>query len=216
MRVGRIVQWYPQQVRVRAYNEAKGIQEEVVVPKNMVAIVENPFFTVMNEPNSTLQRLLRTLNYLDEVDAASASGSLDLIIQLPYIVKTESRRLEAEKRIKDIEFQLTGSSHGIAYTDGTEKITQLNRPAENNLMARVEYLTTMLYGQLGLTEEIMNGTATDAIMMHGLLQSYDRALAGRDGRSDGQNVPYEHGKDAEPGNCLHQESVQAHAHCGSC
>jgi Phage portal protein len=168
MRVGQILQWYPRHVQVRVYNDdpKRGIQEDIILPKNIVAIVENPLYSVMNEPSSTLQRLLRTLSLLDAVDEQSASGKLDIIIQLPYVVKTPTRREEAEKRIKEIEFQLTGSQHGIAYTDGTEKITQLNRPVENNLMARVEYLTKMLYGQLGLTEDIMNGTADEKAMIN--------------------------------------------------
>lgn len=165
LRVGRVITWYPRQVLVRAYNDAKGIQEDVLVPKSMVAIVENPLYSVMNEPNSTLQRLLRTLSLLDSVDQQSASGNLDIIIQLPYVIKTEARRAEAEKRLKEIEFQLKGSQYGIAYTDGTEKITQLNRPAENNLMDRITYLTGLLYSQLGLTDEIMNGTAPEAAML---------------------------------------------------
>jgi hypothetical protein len=166
MRVGRIMQWYPKHVRIRAYNEAKGIQEEVTMPKAMVAIVENPLYSVMNEPSSTLQRLLKKLSLLDAVDEQSASGNLDIIIQLPYVIKTDARRQEANKRLKEIEFQLKGSKYGIAYTDGTEKVTQLNRPAENNLMGQVTFLTTMLYGQLGITDEVMNGTATEAVMIN--------------------------------------------------
>lgn len=166
LRVGTVVQWYAQKVQVRIYNDQKGKQEELILPKSMVAIVENPLYSVVNEPNSTLQRLTRKLMLLDQVDEQSASGKLDLIIQLPYVVKTEARRTEAEKRLKEIEFQLKGSQYGIAYTDGTEKVTQLNRPAENNLMAQVEYLTNLLYTQLGLTPEIMNGTATESAMLN--------------------------------------------------
>ena len=166
LRVGEIVTWYPQHVRVSVYNDKAGKREEVVLQKTAVAIVENPLYSVMNEPNSTLQRLLRKLNLLDSIDEQSASGKLDLIIQLPYVIKSQARRQQAEQRRKDIEFQLKGSQYGIAYTDGTEKITQLNRPAENNLMAQVEYLTEMLYGQLGLTEDVMNGTADEKAMLN--------------------------------------------------
>jgi Phage portal protein len=166
MRVGEVVTWYPKHVRLRVYNEATGQREEITLEKRFVAIVENPFYAVMNEPNSTLQRLLRKLSLLDTVDGQAASGKLDIIIQLPYVIKSESRRQQAEQRRKDIEFQLTGSQYGIAYTDGTEKITQLNRPAENNLFAQVEYLTKLLYEQLGLTEAVMNGTADEAAMKY--------------------------------------------------
>lgn len=164
MRVAKIVQWYPQHVRVRLYNDKNGQQEEVTLPKKMVAIVENPFYMVMNEPSSTLKRLIRKLSILDVVDEQLGSGKLDLIIQLPYVIRTESREKQAEKRRKSIEDQLAGSKYGIAYTDGTERITQLNRPVENNLMKQIEYLTSMLYSQLGLTEEIMNGTADETVM----------------------------------------------------
>jgi len=166
MRVGRIVSWMPDRVRVSLYNEAKGRREEIVLEKKYVAIVENPLYSVMNEPNSTLQRLTRKLSLLDAIDDQSASGKLDLIIQLPYVIKSESRRLQAEERRKDIEFQLTGSKYGVAYTDGTEKITQLNRPVENNLLKQIEYLVEMLYGQLGLTAEILNGTADEKAMLN--------------------------------------------------
>lgn len=166
LRVGSIVAWYPKHVRVSVYNEAKGIREEITLEKRFVAIVENPMYSVMNEQNSTLQRLIRKLSLLDAVDEQSSSGKLDLIIQLPYIIKSEARRLQAEKRREDIEFQLKGSQYGIAYTDGTEKITQLNRPAENNLLKQIEYLTNMLYGQLGITEEVMNGTADEKAMIN--------------------------------------------------
>lgn len=166
LRVGRITQWYPKHVRVDLYNENTGRRQEVILEKKFVAIVENPFYSVMNEPNSTLQRLVRKLALLDVIDEQSSSGKLDLIIQLPYVVKSEARRQQAEQRRKDIEVQLKGSQYGIAYTDGTEKITQLNRPAENNLLNQVQYLTQMLYGQLGLTEEIMNGTADEKTMLN--------------------------------------------------
>lgn len=166
MRVGRIVQWYPYHVRVSLYNEKLSQRQEITVPKSTCAIIENPLYSVMNEPNSTLQRLLHKLNLLDAIDEQSASGKLDLIIQLPYVIKSEARRQQAEQRRKDIEFQLKGSQYGIAYTDGTERITQLNRPAENNLMAQIEFLTTMLYSQLGLTDAVMNGTADPPVMLN--------------------------------------------------
>lgn len=166
MRVGEIVQWMPRHVRVSLYNEGTGRREEVTLEKKIVAIIENPLYSVMNEPNSTLQRLIRKLNLLDSVDEQSSSGKLDMIIQLPYVIKSEARRQQADQRRKDIEFQLKGSQYGIAYTDGTEKITQLNRPAENNLLTQVEFLTTMLYGQLGLTEQIMSGVADEKAMLN--------------------------------------------------
>jgi hypothetical protein len=164
LRVGKIVMWYPKHVTVSLYNENRGMREDVTLPKSTVAIIENPLYSVMNEPNSTLQRLIRKLNLLDTVDEQSASGKLDLIIQLPYVIKSETKRQQAEQRRKDIEFQLKGSQYGIAYTEATEKVTQLNRPAENNLMGQVEYLTTLLWGQLGLTAEVMNGTADESVM----------------------------------------------------
>jgi len=165
LRVGEIVAWYPKHVRVSVYNENLGARQEIVLEKKFVAIVDNPLFAVMNEPNSTLQRLIRKLYLLDAVDEQSSSGKLDLIIQLPYVIKSEARREQADKRRADIEFQLKGSQYGIAYTDGTEKITQLNRPAENNLLAQVEYLTNQLFNQLGLTPEVMNGTADEKTML---------------------------------------------------
>ena len=176
LRVGEIVQWYPEHVQIWLYNQALGYRQLITLPKTVVAIVENPLYAVMNEPNSTLQRLLNKLNLLDAVDDASASGKLDLIIQLPYVIKSEARRQAAEQRRQDIEFQLKGSKYGIAYTDGTEKITQLNRPAENNLMAQIEFLTTMLYGQLGLTEEVMNGTADEKTMLNYWNRTIDPTL----------------------------------------
>ena len=166
LRVGDIVAWYPHHVRVSLYNEARGVREELTLEKKFVAIIENPLYTVMNEPNSTLQRLIRKLNLLDGSDEQVSSGKLDLIIQLPYVIKSEARRQQAEQRRADIEFQLKGSQYGIAYTDGTEKITQLNRPAENNLLTQIEYLTKLLYSQLGLTEEVMNGTADEKAMLN--------------------------------------------------
>jgi len=166
MRTGKILDWYPNHVRVRVYNEKTGLKEDIEVPKRTVAIVENPLYAVMNEPNSTMQRLVRKLNLLDVVDEQSSSGKLDLIIQLPYVIKTEARRQQAENRRKDIEEQLAGSKYGIAYTDGTERITQLNRSVENNLMKQIEYLTSMLYSQLGITQSILDGTADDKTMLN--------------------------------------------------
>lgn len=164
MRTGKIVGWFPQHVKVRVYNEKTGQKEDLVLPKKMVGIIENPLFAVINEPNSTMQRLIRKLNLLDFIDEQSSSTKLDLIIQLPYTVKTDIRQKQAEQRRKAIEDQLTGSKYGIAYIDGTEKITQLNRPVENNLMSQIEYLTSMLYSQLGMTEDILKGTADDKAM----------------------------------------------------
>lgn len=172
MRTAKILEWYPAHVRVSMYNDRKGIHEEIIFKKDRIAIVENPLYAVMNEPNSTMQRLIRKLNLLDSIDEQSGSGKLDLIIQLPYVVKTEARRQQAETRRKDIEMQLSGSKYGIAYTDGTEKITQLNRPVENNLMKQIEYLTSMLYSQLGITQAILDGTADEKTM----LNYYDRTV----------------------------------------
>ena len=166
MRTGKILEWYPAHVRVRVYNDKKGIHEELTLPKSTVAIIENPLYAVINEPNSTMQRLIRKLNLLDVVDEQTSAGKLDLIIQLPYVIKSEARRKQAEERRKDIEMQLAGSKYGIAYTDGTERITQLNRPAENNLMKQVEYLTAMLYSQLGLTQSILEGSADEKTMLN--------------------------------------------------
>lgn len=166
LRVGQILDWYPQYIRTRVYNEQTGRKEDIVVPKSAVAIIENPLYTVINEPNSTMQRLIRKLNLLDVIDEQSGSGKLDLIIQLPYVIKTESRRQQAENRRKDIESQLSGSKYGIAYTDGTEHITQLNRSVNNNLMSQIEYLTSMLYSQLGITQSILDGTADEKTMLN--------------------------------------------------
>ena len=166
MRTGKILEWYPDRIRVRVYNDKTGIKEEIVVPKKNVAIIENPLFAIINEPNSTMQRLIRKLNLLDYIDEQSGSGKLDLIIQLPYVIKSEARRQQAEMRRKDIETQLSGSTYGIAYTDGTERITQLNRPVENNLMKQIEYLTSMLYSQLGITQSILDGTADEQTMLN--------------------------------------------------
>lgn len=166
MRVGKIIEWYPNKVMVRVYNEKSGKRQDIMVPKSTVAIIENPLYAVMNEPNSTMQRLIRKLNLLDAIDEQSGSGKLDLIIQLPYVIKTETRRQQAEQRRKDIEMQLAGSKYGIAYTDSTERVTQLNRPVENNLMKQIEYLTSMLYSQLGITQSILDGTADDKTMLN--------------------------------------------------
>lgn len=166
MRVGKILDWYPQHVRVRLYNERTGTKENILVPKSTVAIVENPLYAVVNEPNSTMQRLIRKLNLLDVIDEQSGSGKLDLIIQLPYVIKTEARRQQAENRRKDIEAQLSGTKYGIAYADGTERITQLNRSVNNNLMSQIEYLTSMLYSQLGVTQSILDGTADEKTMLN--------------------------------------------------
>ena len=166
MRTGKIVEWYPRYVKVKVYNDRTGQKEDLILPKETVAIIENPLYAVINEPNSTMQRLIRKLNLLDVVDEQSSSGKLDLIIQLPYIIKTEARRQQAENRRKDIENQLAGSKYGIAYTDGTERITQLNRSVENNLLKQIEYLTNMVYSQLGITTTILDGTADDKTMLN--------------------------------------------------
>ena len=166
IRTGKILDWYPKHVRVSVYNERSGKREEIVLSKDAIAIIENPLYAVMNEPNSTMQRLIRKLNLLDTIDEQSGSGKLDLIIQLPYVVKTEARRQQAEARRKDIEMQLAGSKYGIAYTDGTEKITQLNRSVDNNLMKQIEYLTSMLYSQLGITQAVLEGTADEKTMLN--------------------------------------------------
>ncbi len=199
LRVGNVVAWYPEHVRIDLYNQRTGRREEITLEKRIVAIVDNPLYSVMNEPNSTLQRLLRKLNLLDAIDEQSASGKLDLIIQLPYVVKSEARREQAEQRRKDVEFQLRGNKYGIAYTDGTEKITQLNRPVENRLLETIEYLTKMLYGQLGLTEEVMNGTADETAMINyfnrtvepivrAMTESMTRSFLTKTARAQGQTV----------------------------
>lgn len=165
MRTGKITEWFPSHVRVRVYNDRKGIKEDILLPKSVVAIIENPLYTVINEPSSTMQRLIRKLNILDAIDEQSGSGKLDLIIQLPYVVKTDIKRQQAESRLSDIKEQLKGP-YGIAYTDGTERITQLNRPIENNLLKQIEYLTSMLYSQLGITQAILDGTADEQTMLN--------------------------------------------------
>jgi Phage portal protein len=201
MRVGWVCQWMPRHVRLNVYNDLTGLREEIVMPKSAVAIIENPLYSVMNEPNSTLQRLIRKLNLLDVVDDASASGKLDLIVQLPYTVRSEAKRQQAEQRRKDIEFQLVGSKYGIAYTDGTEKITQLNRPVENNLMNQIEMLTKLLYSQLGITEAVMDGTADEAGMLNyinrtlqpilrAIVQAMKRSFLTKTARTQGQSLMY--------------------------
>lgn len=201
MRVGEIMQWYPTRVRVSLYNENTGQREELILSKRQVAIVENPLYSVMNEPNSTLKRLVRKLSLLDSVDEQVASGKLDLIIQLPYVIKSEARRQQANQRREDIEFQLKGSQYGIAYTDGTEKITQLNRPAENNLLTQVEYLTDMLYGELGITKEVMLGTADEQATLNywnrtiepivdAVVEEMRRKFLTKTGRTQGQSIMY--------------------------
>lgn len=199
LRVGEAVAWYPKHVRVRLYNEERGEHQEITLEKKFVGIVENPLYAVMNEANSTLRRLIRKLNLLDAVDEQSSSGKLDLIIQLPYVIKSEARRQQAEQRRKDIEAQLKGSQYGIAYTDGTEKVVQLNRPAENNLLEQIKFLTEMLYAQLGLTPEVMNGTADEQAMTNyhtrtiepivaAIVEAMKRAFLTRTARSQKQSI----------------------------
>ena len=201
MRLGEIVTWYPDSVKVLLYNDKNGKKEEIILPKRTVAVIENPLFAVMNEPNGTLQRLLRKLSLLDTLDEQAAAGNLDLIIQLPYVIKTEQKRQQAETRRKDIQMQLREGTHGIAYTDGTEKITQLNRPAENNMLKTVEYLTNMLYGQLGITEEVFNGTADEKTMLNyhnrtiepilsAITEGMSRTFLSKTARSQGQDVKF--------------------------
>lgn len=199
MRTGKIVQWYPQHVKVRLYNDRTGKKEEVTLPKSTVAIIENPLYAVINEPNSTMQRLIRKLSLLDVTDEQTASGKLDLIIQLPYVIKTQSKRDEAERRRKEIERQLAGSKYGIAYADGTERITQLNRSVENNLMKQIEYLTEMLYSQLGITQTVMDGTADEKTMLNynnrsiepivsAIVDELKRKFLTKTARSQGQSI----------------------------
>jgi hypothetical protein len=201
MRVGTILQWRPQSVQVRAYDERIGQYQDVWLPKTMVAIVENPFYSVMNEPNSTLQRLLHKLSLMDNVDEISSSGKLDIIIQLPYVVKTEARKNQAKKRREELQEQLQDSTYGIAYTDGSEKITQLNRAVENNLLEQIKYLKEELYGELGLTPEIMNGTADDVVMlnyfnrtiepiMDAITEAIARTFLTKTARTQGQTIMY--------------------------
>lgn len=201
LRVGEIITWYPEHVRLRAYNEKTGVKEETILPKSIVAIVENPFYSVMNEPNSTLKRLVRKLNCLDDIDAKTTSGKLDLIIQLPYIIKTPGRRAEADKRIQDIQKQLEGSKLGIAYTDGTERVVQLNRSIENNLLPQIEYLTNQLYSQLGISEAILNGTAgeeevnlyferTIGVILTAVVEAMSAKFLTKTARTQGQTITF--------------------------
>jgi phage portal protein BeeE len=201
LRVGEIVGWQPEHVRVSLYDQRNGERKIVTVPKSLTAIIENPFYSVMNEPSSTLQRLMRKLSMLDSVDEASSSGKLNMIIQLPYVVKSDLRRQQAEQRRKDIEFQLTGSKYGIAYTDGTEKITQLNRPVDNNLLEQIKYLTDKLYTELGLTPEVMNGTADEKVMLNyfvrtiepviqAIAESMKRTFLTKTARTQNQSIMY--------------------------
>lgn len=200
MRAGQILEWYPAHVKVRVYNDRTGRKEDIVLPKRSVAIIENPLYAVINEPNSTMQRLIRKLNLLDAIDEQSGSGKLDLIIQLPYVVKSDARRQQAETRRKDIENQLKGP-YGIAYTDGTEKITQLNRPVENNLMKQIEYLTNQLYSQIGMTPSVLDGTADEQAMLNytnrtiepiitAIVDAIKRSFLSKTARTQGQTVMY--------------------------
>ena len=199
MRAGKIIEWYPQHVKVRLYNEQTGRKEDLLLPKRMCAIVENPFYAVMNEHNSTMQRLIRKLNLLDAVDEQSSSGKLDLIIQLPYVIKSEARREQAEKRRRAIEEQLAGSKYGIAYADGTERITQLNRAVDNNLMTQIKYLTEMLFSQLGITQSILDGTADESTMLNymnriiepiisAIVDAMKRTFLTKTARTQGQSI----------------------------
>ena len=200
MRTGKIMEWYPAHVKVRVYNDRTGRKEDIILPKRSVAIVENPLYAVINEPNSTMQRLVRKLNILDAIDEQSGSGKLDLIIQLPYVIKTEARKDQAEKRRKDIEEQLKGP-YGIAYTDGTERITQLNRPVENNLMKQIEYLTNQLYSQIGMTASVLDGTADEKAMLNynnrtiepiasAIVDAMKRSFLSKTARTQGQTIMF--------------------------
>ena len=201
MRTGKILEWFPQDVRVRLYNEENGQKEDIILPKRTIGIVENPLYAVINEPNSTMQRLIRKLSLLDVTDEQTASGKLDIIIQLPYVIKSEARRQQAEQRRKEIEMQLAGSKYGIAYTDGTEKITQLNRSVENNLMKQVEYLTNLLFSQLGITQAILDGTADDKTMLNyysrtiepivaAIVDEMERKFLSKTARSQNQSIKF--------------------------
>ena len=201
LRAGKITQWFPSSVKVLLYNDRTGKKEEIILPKSKIGIIENPLYAVMNEHSSTLQRLTRKLVLLDSIDEQSSSGKLDLIIQLPYVIKSAARKEQANERRNEIERQLAGSKYGIAYTDGTEKITQLNRPVENNLMKQIEYLTSMLYSQLGITQEIMNGTANEETMLNYYARTIDpienaitleikRKFLTKTARSQGQTIMY--------------------------
>jgi hypothetical protein len=200
LRTGKILEWYPAHVKVQVYNDRTGKKEELVLPKKSIAIVENPLYAVINEPNSTMQRLIRKLNILDAIDEQSGSGKLDLIIQLPYVIKSEARQQQAEKRRRDIEDQLKGP-YGIAYTDGTEKITQLNRPVENNLMKQIEYLTNQLYSQIGMTPSVLDGTADEKAMLNynnrtiepivsAIVDAMKRSFLSKTARTQGQTIMF--------------------------
>lgn len=201
MRVGKITEWFPKDVRVELYNDSTGLKQEIIIPKRQVGIVENPFYAICNERNSTLQRLKRKLSLLDITDEQTASGKLDLIIQLPYVVKTEARREQADRRRKDLEEQLSGSKYGIAYADGTEKITQLNRSLENNLLKQIEYLTEEVYSQFGITKEVLNGTADEKTMLNynnrtiepivsAITEELRRKFLTKTARTQGQSITY--------------------------
>ena len=201
MRTGKIIEWYPRHVKVRLYDDRTGNKKDIVLSKKIVSIVENPLYAVINEPNSTMQRLIRKLSLLDVTDEQTASGKLDLIIQLPYVIKTEARRAQAENRRKDIEMQLAGSKYGIAYTDGTERITQLNRSLENNLLKQVEYLTNLVFSQLGITQSILDGTADEKTMLNyynrtiepiisAIVDELKRKFLTKTARSQGQSILY--------------------------
>ena len=201
MRVGVPVEWYPNHVRVRLFNELTGQKEEITFPKKMVALIENPFYAVMNAPNSTMQQLVRKLALLDVVDEQAGSGKLDMIIQLPYVIKSQARRDQAEQRRTDIEKQLSGSKYGIAYTDGTERIVQLNRSLENNILKSIEYLTNMVYSQLGVTQEILNGTADEKTMNNymnriiepviaAIADEFKRKFLTKTARTQGQSIMF--------------------------
>jgi hypothetical protein len=201
MRTGKVIEWYPNDVKVRVYNENRGRREDILINKRNVCLIENPLYAVMNEPNSTLQRLIRKLTLLDAVDEITSSGKLDLIIQLPYVIKSEARRKQADERMAEIERQLNGTKYGIAYADGTEKIIQLNRPVENQLMKQVEYLTSMLYSQLGITQAIMDGTADEKAMLNyynrtiepilsAITDEMKRKFLTKTARTQGQSIEY--------------------------
>ena len=201
MRTGKILEWHPETIRVRVYNEKKGQKEDIFIHKKAAAIIENPFYAVMNEPSSTLQRLIRKLNLLDVIDEQSGSGKLNMIIQLPYVIKTQARQQQAEARRKDLEDQLVNSKFGIAYTDGTEKVTQINRPVENNLMSQIEYLTSMLYSQLGISQTILDGTADEKTMLNfmnntiepilvAVTEEMNRKFLTKTARTQGQRIAF--------------------------
>ena len=201
MRTGKILEWSATSVKIKVYNDRTGQKEDIILPKSMVGIIENPLYSVINEPNSTMQRLIRKLNLLDSIDEQSGAGKLDLILQLPYIIKTDARRQQAEQRRKEIEMQLAGSKYGIAYTDGTERVTQLNRPVENNLMKQIEYLTSMLYSQLGFHQTILDGTADEKTMLNytnrtiepiasAIVDEFKRKFLTKTARTQGQSIEF--------------------------